>query len=145
MIPTIHVLNGPNLNLLGEREPDIYGATTLKDIEAACRSLGGELGIGIVFAQTNSEGGLVDLIHTARAEGQGIVINAAAYTHTSVAVLDALKTCDAIPVIEVHLSNPHQREAFRHMSYVSLAADGVIAGFGMESYMLALRGIVGRL
>ncbi|MEL7275600.1 MAG: type II 3-dehydroquinate dehydratase [Pseudomonadota bacterium] len=142
MIPKIHILNGPNLNLLGQREPEIYGSTTLAEIEAACRTLGAELGIATVFTQTNSEGGLVDLIHAARTEGQGILINAAAYTHTSVAVLDALKTCDGIPVIEVHLSNPHRREEFRHTSFVSFAANGIVAGFGPTSYQLALRGIV---
>ncbi|WP_316014936.1 type II 3-dehydroquinate dehydratase [Roseobacter sp. HKCCA0434] len=137
-MPSVHVLNGPNLNLLGEREPQIYGADTLADLEARCKEAAQEAGVTLAFHQTNSEGGLVELIHAARAEGAAIVINAAAYTHTSVAVLDALRTCDGLPIIELHLSNPHRREAFRHQSYVALAADGVIAGFGPEGYSMAV-------
>ncbi|SOH92177.1 3-dehydroquinate dehydratase [Monaibacterium marinum] len=143
MTRAVHILNGPNLNLLGQREPEIYGADTLAQIEEQCQALAGELGVVLTFRQTNSEGGLVDFIHQARSEGAQIVINAAAYTHTSVAVLDALKTCDGLQVIELHLSNPHRREAFRHHSYVALAATGVIAGFGAGGYLMALRAAAG--
>lgn len=136
----IHILNGPNLNLLGEREPEIYGSDTLGDIEARCRKLAGER-VKIVFAQTNSEGALVDLIHEARRAGADVIINAAAYTHTSVAVHDALKMIEG-RVIELHLSNPHAREAFRHMSYVAPAATGVIAGFGAKGYEMAVAALL---
>lgn len=141
MTRMVHILNGPNLNLLGQREPEIYGSDTLEDIERRCRALAEELGVDLTFAQTNSEGGLVDMIHIARTAGADIVINAAAYTHTSVAVLDALKACDGVQVIELHLSNPHRREAFRHRSYVAPAATGVIAGFGAKGYLMALRAV----
>ncbi|MGB0498957.1 MAG: type II 3-dehydroquinate dehydratase [Rubricella sp.] len=132
----IHILNGPNLNLLGQREPDIYGHDTLDDIAERCADHA-EGRAEITFRQTNSEGTLVDHIHEARAAGADVIINAAAYTHTSIAVLDALKTVEA-RVIELHLSNPHRREAFRHVSYVALAADGVIAGFGARGYLMAI-------
>lgn len=138
MARTVFILNGPNLNLLGLREPEIYGRETLADVEAACGRLAGELGLGTDFRQSNHEGVLVDWIHEAREAAAGIVINPGAYTHTSVAILDALNAF-AGPVIEVHISNIHRREAFRHRSYVSLRADGVIAGFGTEGYLLALR------
>ncbi len=134
----IHVLNGPNLNLLGQRQPEIYGSETLDDVEAACRALGTELGLGIEFRQSNWEGQIVDWIQEARGAASGIVINPGALTHTSVAVLDALNAFEA-PVIEVHISNIHKRETFRHRSYVSLRAEGVIAGCGTEGYLLALR------
>ncbi len=134
----VHVLNGPNLNLLGVRQPEVYGAATLADVEAACRALAGELGLGVRFAQSNHEGVLVDLIQAARGAAAGIVINPGAYSHTSIAILDALTAFDG-PVLEVHVSNIHRREAFRHHSFVSLRADGVIAGFGVEGYALALR------
>ncbi len=137
MTQTIYVLNGPNLNLLGKRQPEIYGRETLADVEAACRETAGRLGLEIAFHQSNHEGQIVDWIHEARDHGAGIVINPAAFTHTSVAVLDALNAFDG-PVIEVHISNVHKREAFRHHSYVSLRADGVIAGFGTQGYTLAL-------
>lgn len=133
----IFVLNGPNLNLLGKRQPEVYGHETLADVEDRCRTLSGELGIEIEFRQTNAEHILIDWIHEARDGADGIIINPAAYTHTSVAILDALKTCD-VPILEVHISNVHQRESFRHHSYVSLAATGVIAGFGTHGYLLAL-------
>jgi 3-dehydroquinate dehydratase-2 len=133
-----YVLNGPNLNLLGKREPEIYGRETLADVEADCRKLGAELDLAIRFHQSNREYELIDWIHEAREDAAGIVINPAAFTHTSVALLDALKTC-ACPIFEVHISNVHQREAFRHHSYVSLAATGVIAGCGTQGYLLALR------
>lgn len=132
------VLNGPNLNLLGKREPDVYGHETLADVEAACRSVAGELGLEIRFHQSNAEHQIIDWIHEGREIAAGIVINPAAFTHTSVAILDALNTFDG-PVLEVHISNIHKREAFRHRSYVSLRADGVIAGCGTEGYALALR------
>jgi 3-dehydroquinate dehydratase-2 len=135
---TVHILNGPNLNLLGQREPHVYGHETLADVEAACRRLAAELGLGVHFAQTNHEGVLVDMIQAARGVAGGIVINPAAYTHTSVAVLDALSAYEG-PVIEVHISNIHRREAFRHHSWVSARADAVIAGCGTEGYLLALR------
>ncbi len=136
--PVIHILNGPNLNLLGQRQPEIYGHDTLEDIARACATLGGRLGLATQLRQSNHEGALVEMIHAARAEAQGIIINPAAYTHTSVAILDALTLFDG-PVIEVHLSNIHKREAFRHHSYVSTRADAVIAGCGAHGYTLALR------
>lgn len=140
MTRLIHVLNGPNLNLLGQRQPAVYGHETLADVERACADLAGRLGVAIRFLQSNHEGQLVDWIHEARGEAAGIVINPAAYTHTSVAILDALNAFEG-PVIEVHISNVHRREPFRHRSYVSLRADGVIAGCGTEGYLLALRRI----
>jgi 3-dehydroquinate dehydratase II len=135
---TIHVLNGPNLNLLGTREPTIYGSQTLADIAALLEVRAAELGLAIVFQQTNSEGRLVDLLHAARSAGaHAVLLNAGAYTHTSIALLDAIRAIE-LPVIEVHLSNPHTREAFRHTSYVGMAAKGTISGFGAHSYLLAL-------
>ena len=140
MTKTIYVLNGPNLNLLGKRQPDIYGRDTLADVEANCRALLPD-GYDLRFRQSNHEGQIVDWIHEAREDGAGIAINAGAYTHTSVAILDALKTFEG-PVIEVHVSNVHRRESFRHHSYISLRADGVIAGFGIEGYEAAVRRIL---
>ena len=137
-MPTVYILNGPNLNLLGQRQPEIYGSTTLADIEAECRALAGTLGVELGFYQSNHEGTIIDQIHEARAKAQAIIINPAAYTHTSVAIMDALNTFDG-PVIEVHISNVHKRESFRHHSYVSLRADAVMAGFGTHGYTLALR------
>ena len=134
----ILVLNGPNLNLLGQRQPEVYGHETLADVERACTALADELGVAVEFRQSNHEGQLIDWIHAARGAAAGIVINPAAYTHTSVALLDALSAFDG-PVIEVHISNVHKREDFRHHSFVSLRADGVIAGCGTEGYLLALR------
>jgi 3-dehydroquinate dehydratase-2 len=134
----IYILNGPNLNLLGLRQPEIYGRETLEDVAQDCGALAEELGLTIRFLQSNHEGQLVDWIHEARRDGAGIIINPAAYTHTSVAILDALNAFEG-PVLEVHISNVHKREAFRHHSYVSLRAEGVIAGFGTEGYGLALR------
>lgn len=133
----VFVLNGPNLNLLGLREPAIYGAATLKDVEARCRAHAASLGMEIDFRQSNIEGELVNWIHEARDKASGIAINAGAYTHTSVALHDALKAAD-LPSVEVHLSNVHKREAFRHHSYIAPAVNGVICGFGTESYVLAL-------
>ncbi len=140
----IYVLNGPNLNLLGKRQPEIYGHETLADVERDCVALARELGHGIRFLQSNWEGQIVDWIHEARDQGSGVVINPAALTHTSVAVLDALNAFEG-PVIEVHISNVHKRESFRHHSYVSLRADGVIAGLGTEGYRLALRRVASLL
>ena len=138
--PVIHVLNGPNLNLLGVREPDIYGRDTLADIEQRCVKAAAKVegGASVVFRQTNHEGVLVDWIQEAREGVDALIINPAAYGHTSVALHDALKTL-SIPVIELHLSNPAAREAFRHHSYVSSAATGVIAGFGAVGYELAVK------
>ncbi len=136
--PVVFVLNGPNLNLLGKRQPEIYGKDTLADIEAACRALAAELGLELVFRQSNHEGVLVDWIQEAREKAQGLIINPAGFTTTSIAILDALLACP-IPILEVHLSNIHRRESFRQHSYVSLAATGVIAGCGAHGYLLALR------
>ncbi|QEL21738.1 type II 3-dehydroquinate dehydratase [Bosea sp. F3-2] len=134
----VYVLNGPNLNLLGKRQPHIYGHETLADVERDCRKLAEELGLTLRFHQSNREYEIIDWIHEAREDAGGIVINPAAFTHTSVALLDALNTFEG-PVIECHISQVHKREAFRHHSYVSLRSDGVIAGFGTQGYQLALR------
>ncbi len=144
MPSTIFILNGPNLNMLGTREPEIYGSETLADIEARCRARAKTLGVGIEFRQSNIEGELVGWIQEARTQAAGIIINAAAYTHTSVALLDALNTCD-MPIIEVHLSNIHQRESFRHKSYIARAADGMICGLGSFGYELAIEAVAKRL
>ena len=136
----VYVLNGPNLNLLGKRQPHIYGHETLADVERDCRKLAEELKLELRFHQSNREYELIDWIHEAREDGAGIVINPAAFTHTSVALLDALNTFEG-PVIECHISQVHKREAFRHHSYVSLRSDGVIAGFGTQGYQLGLRRI----
>lgn len=138
MTKTLLILNGPNLNLLGTREPDVYGHETLDDVKARCLGLATELGVGVDFRQSNHEGQLVDWVQEARGMADGIVINPAAYTHTSVAILDALTMFQG-PVIEVHISNIHKRETFRHHSFVSGRADGVIAGCGTEGYLLAMR------
>jgi len=134
----VYVLNGPNLNLLGKRQPHIYGAETLADVEQACRALGKELDLEIRFHQSNREYEIIDWVHEAREQAVGIVINPGAFTHTSVAILDALNAFDGT-VIECHISNVHKRESFRHHSYMSLRADGVIAGFGTQGYLLSLR------
>jgi 3-dehydroquinate dehydratase-2 len=133
----VAVLNGPNLNLLGKRQPEIYGSETLADVEAACRRVAAEQGLALRFAQSNREYEIIDWIHAAREDAAGIVINPGAFTHTSVAILDALNAFEGL-VFEVHISNVHRRESFRHHSYVSLRADGVIAGFGVQGYELAL-------
>jgi 3-dehydroquinate dehydratase-2 len=135
--PTILVLNGPNLNLLGLREPEIYGHETLADIEEACLERAAELVVSLEFRQTNLEGQLVDWIQEARQTADGIIINAGAYSHSSIAILDAL-TAAGLPVIEVHMSNIYRRESFRHLSYVSRVAQGVICGLGGHGYELAL-------
>lgn len=138
------LLNGPNLNLLGLREPGLYGATTLEAIEAALRGEAAGLGVELDCFQSNHEGGLVDRIHAARAQVDGILINAGAYTHTSIALRDALLAV-SIPFVELHLSNVHAREPFRHHSYLADKAIGVLCGFGPGSYSLALQGLVGHL
>ncbi len=134
----IAVLNGPNLNLLGTRQPDIYGAETLDDVEALCAETAEQLGLAIDFRQTNGEGELVTWVQECRGRAAGIIINPAAYSHTSIALMDALKAVD-LPIVEVHISNLHRREEFRHLSYVSKVATGVIAGLGIRGYALALR------
>lgn len=138
MTDTVFVLNGPNLNLLGTREPEIYGSDTLADIESALVRQAQELGLSVDFRQTSSEGELVDWLHEAHASGaKAILLNAAAYTHTSIALLDAIKAI-AVPVIEVHLSDPSTREEFRHKSYVGMAAVDCVQGLGPRSYYVAL-------
>jgi 3-dehydroquinate dehydratase-2 len=138
--PIVAILNGPNLNLLGKRQPEIYGRETLADVEADCRRTGADLGLAIEFHQSNREYEIIDLIHAARERAAGIVINPAAFTHTSIAILDALNTFEG-PIVEVHISNVHKREAFRHHSFVSAVASGVIIGCGTQGYTLALRRI----
>jgi 3-dehydroquinate dehydratase-2 len=138
MNATVLVLNGPNLNLLGQRQPEIYGHATLADVEALCRATAGEFGLDAECRQSNAEHVLIEAIHEFRVGCAGIVINAGAYTHTSVAILDALNACE-VPVIECHISNVHRREPFRHHSYVSPAATAVLAGFGIHGYALAIR------
>jgi 3-dehydroquinate dehydratase-2 len=142
--PTVWVLNGPNLNLLGEREPDTYGGETLADIEKRCAKAAKQAGVKLEFRQTNHEGELVAWIQEARDGAAGLAINAGAYTHTSVAVHDALRLL-SIPIVEVHLSNIFAREEFRHHSYVSAAATGVICGFGGDSYLLALQALAAKI
>ncbi|MBU2328204.1 MAG: type II 3-dehydroquinate dehydratase [Alphaproteobacteria bacterium] len=141
MSKTIFVLNGPNLNMLGKREPGIYGGKTLADIEADCKAAGDELGLTIDFRQSNHEGMLVDWLHEAADKAAGVAFNAGAYTHTSVALHDAIRAISPIPVIEVHISNVHAREEFRHKSMIAPAAKGVICGFGPHSYILALQAL----
>jgi 3-dehydroquinate dehydratase-2 len=142
--PRVLVLNGPNLNLLGTREPEIYGRTTLADVEAACVAAGAALGLEVTCRQSNHEGELVTWVQEAREAQQGLVVNAGAYTHTSLALHDALRA-SGLPAIEVHLSNIHQREDFRRHSYVALAAVGMICGLGPLGYELALRALAARL
>ena len=137
MSHNVFVINGPNLNLLGTREPDVYGHTTLADIEDATIKAGKSFDINIVFRQSNEEGVIVNWVHEAQNDGHGLIINAAGYTHTSVAIMDALLAAQ-IPVIEVHLSNIYKREEFRHHSYISKAASGIICGFGSQGYVLAV-------
>lgn len=137
----ILILNGPNLNLLGQREPEVYGRTTLADIEARARELAARLGAEVDFRQSNSEGQLVDWIHEARGKCDGIVLNAGAYTHTSVALRDAISAV-GVPTIEVHLSNVHAREEFRHKSLIAPVCRGVICGFGVTSYLLGIEAAI---
>jgi 3-dehydroquinate dehydratase-2 len=140
----IDILNGPNLNLLGSREPAIYGNATLAEIEKAAAARAKAHGFSIRFKQSNKEGELVEFIQAARGKASAVILNAAAYTHTSVAVLDALKMLD-VPVVEVHLSNPARREDFRHRSYVAMGATGSITGFGLNSYLLAIDAVAAHL
>ena len=133
----IYIINGPNLNLLGTREPEIYGRATLGEIEKLCAERGRSHGLSTVFLQSNKEGELVEFLQEARTGSSAVLLNAAAYTHTSVAILDALQMLKQ-PVIEVHLSNPARREDFRHLSYVAKAATGIVAGLGVNSYLLAI-------
>ncbi len=142
--PLVAVLNGPNINMLGLREPEKYGSETLDDLEALCAETAEALGLAIDFRQTNAEGELINWVQECRGRAAGIVINPAGYTHTSIALMDALLAVD-LPVIEVHITNIHRREEFRHLSYVSKAATGVIAGLGIGGYALALRAMAERV
>jgi 3-dehydroquinate dehydratase-2 len=144
-MPSVLVLNGPNLNLLGTRKPEVYGTTTLDDVEELCRQEAGRLALDLVFRQSNHEGQLIDWIHEAGAQVKsgewiGAVFNPGAFTHTSVALHDAIEGAD-LPVIELHISNVHKREAFRHHSYVSPVARGIVVGFGVYGYVLAIQGL----
>ncbi|NHQ74971.1 type II 3-dehydroquinate dehydratase [Roseovarius gahaiensis] len=141
---SILVLNGPNLNLLGQRQPEVYGSTSLADIENLCRNTARALGLSLTFEQSNSEGAMIDLIHAARGQHDGIILNAGAYTHTSIALMDALSSVE-LPAVELHLSNIHAREEFRHTSYIAKVAIGVICGFGAQGYDLALRAMAQKL
>lgn len=140
----ILLINGPNLNLLGTRQPEIYGSETLADVEQACAAIAKDLGMHLDAEQNNSEGQLIDIVHAARDKYQAIIINPGAYTHTSVALRDALSAVE-IPVFEVHISNIHSREEFRHQSYISGIAVGVICGLGTAGYAMALEGVAGLL
>ncbi|WP_323802433.1 type II 3-dehydroquinate dehydratase [Sulfitobacter litoralis] len=141
---SILILNGPNLNLLGTRQPDVYGKTTLADIETMCRDKAKSLGFGIAFDQSNHEGALIDLIHAAKGKHAAVILNAGAYTHTSIALMDAIASVE-LPVVEVHLSNIHAREEFRHRSYIAPVALGQICGFGAQGYLMALDALEGHL
>ncbi|UCH73506.1 MAG: type II 3-dehydroquinate dehydratase [Rhodospirillales bacterium] len=144
MTISILILNGPNLNLLGTRQPEVYGRTTLADVEGMCAEKANALGIEIDFRQSNHEGTLVDWIHEAKGKHDGIVINAGAYTHTSVALMDAIASVE-LPVAEVHISNIHQRESFRHLSYISKVSVGMICGFGPYGYLMGIDALVDHL
>lgn len=141
---SILILNGPNLNLLGTRQPEIYGHTTLADIEEMCRTYADAIGVKVAFDQSNHEGDLVDALHACRGVHGGVILNAGAYTHTSIALMDAIKSID-LPVVELHLSNIHAREEFRHKSYISPVALGLICGFGARGYTLAMDALVSHL
>lgn len=143
-MPSVLVLNGPNLNLLGQRQPDVYGHATLADVEASCTAHAAELGLEVKFVQSNHEGVLIDAVHAAKGAHGGLVINAGAYTHTSIALMDAVASVE-LPMVEVHLSNIHAREPFRHVSYLSKVAIGQICGFGPLGYLMALDALAARL
>ena len=136
-MPSVLILNGPNLNLLGTRQPEVYGKTTLADIKAMCEKEAKRMGLEIAFEQSNHEGVLIDLIHAAKGTHDAIILNAGAFTHTSVALMDAIASVE-LPLVEVHLSNIHAREAFRHTSYIAPVAIGQICGFGAKGYLMAL-------
>lgn len=140
-LPLVAVLNGPNLNMLGLRQPEVYGSATLDDVEALCAETGERLGLAIDFRQTNGEGELISWVQECRDRAAGIIINPGGYSHTSVALMDALLSVE-LPIVEVHITNIHRRESFRHHSYVSLAATGVIAGLGIRGYALALNAML---
>ena len=142
MVKPIHVLSGPNLNLLGTREPEIYGKDTLEDVRTRCEARAASRGVEVVFRQSNHEGVLIDWVHEARESASALILNPAGYGHTSIALLDALKAL-SIPVIECHLSNPAAREEFRRHTFVSLAATGIVSGFGAASYELAIEAAFG--
>ena len=143
-MPSLLILNGPNLNMLGTREPEIYGATTLADIEAMCRETAAARGASVECVQSNHEGALLDALHGSVGRHDGVVFNAGAYTHSSYALHDGIKSI-ALPVIELHISNVHARESFRHVSMISAAALGVIAGFGVNGYRMAINGLLDHL
>jgi 3-dehydroquinate dehydratase-2 len=145
MSKVVFVLNGPNLNMLGKREPGIYGGKTLDDIGADCRKEGERLGFDVDFRQSNHEGVLVDWIQEAGGKAVGLIINPGAYSHTSIAIHDAIRAVSPLPVAEVHLSNIHAREEFRHHSWVSSVATGMICGFGPQGYIMALHGLAARV
>ncbi|QUJ77664.1 type II 3-dehydroquinate dehydratase [Sulfitobacter albidus] len=142
-MPSVLVINGPNLNLLGTRQPEVYGRTTLADVEDACRTRAASLGLDVAFVQSNHEGALIDAIHAARGTHDGLVINGGAFTHTSIAIMDAVASVE-LPMIEVHLSNIHAREPFRHRSYLAPVAIGQICGLGMAGYLYALDALAQR-
>ncbi|MFX0544475.1 type II 3-dehydroquinate dehydratase [Roseovarius sp. S1116L3] len=141
---SILILNGPNLNLLGTRQPEVYGHSTLADIEALCRAHAASRGAEMAFAQSNSEGALIDHVHAAKGVHGGIVLNAGAYTHTSIALMDAIASVE-LPCVELHLSNVHAREEFRHVSYIAKVALGVICGFGATGYPMAMDALLAHL
>lgn len=143
-MPSVLIINGPNLNLLGTRQPEVYGHTTLADIEALCRAHAARCGLEVAFMQSNHEGAMIDAIHAAKATHAGLIINAGAYTHTSIALMDAVASVE-LPCVEVHLSNIHAREDFRHVSYLSKVAIGQICGFGAQGYTMALDALATRL
>ncbi len=138
------VINGPNLNLLGTRQPHVYGGATLADVEALCRETSDEIGCSVEFFQSNHEGALIDALHTARGQQHGIVLNAGAYSHTSIALCDAVSSIE-VPTVEVHVSNIHAREPFRHKSFITPVALGIISGFGVTGYTLAMRALMSHL
>lgn len=141
---SILILNGPNLNLLGTRQPEVYGTTTLADIESLCKKHAQDIDCAVHFVQSNHEGALVDAIHAARGVHDGIILNAGAYTHTSIALMDAVASVE-VPTVELHLSNVHAREEFRHKSYIAKVSVGIICGFGAQGYRLAMDALIGHL